>query len=243
MTDCTVCLVSHDAVDSLALTVESFRKYHPEPVRWHILDTDSRDGAREYAEGVADLLLEGLRIASHGESLTRLVETVETPYFLALDNDIEFTDEALPLLRDAIEPEDVYCACLTRLFPWGTFDIGGTIMQPLWSPNIAVGLHKTAMVKRLLQWTSFGYWMNAERLEHSETGAMVYRFAMASGYRLVELGELWNRVIHHGSISALFNQETPDPVLVERYEVVKKHLKELRDGQWQSGWRTDQILV
>lgn len=238
MIDTTICIVSHDACDALALAVESFKRHHSDlPVYWHILDTGSKDGAKEYAEGIADLLLYGERIASHGESLTRLVRTVETPYFLALDNDIETTAPFMPMLYAALEPEDMYCACLTRLYPWGSFDIGGTIMQPLWSPNIAVGLHKTAKVQRLLEWTSFGYWMNAERKEHSETGAMVYRFAMASGYRLVELSELWDAVIHHGSISALFNQTVPDPVLVQRYEVVKKHLSELREGQWQSGQR------
>lgn len=226
--DTTICIVSHDACDALALAVESFKKHHSEPVRWHICDNGSQDGAKEYCESVADLMLYGERAASHGESLTRLVQTVETPYFFAVDNDIEFTAPVLDMMKEAIQPPNTYCVCLSRLYPWGTFNVFGMEMQPLWSPNIAIGLHKTEMVKRLLQWTTFGYWMNTERLEHGETGAMVYRFAMASGYELVELGQLWDRVIHHGSISAMFNQEVPDPVLVERYERVKKHLKELR---------------
>lgn len=230
-TDTTVCLVSHDALHALALAVESFRKHHPEPVRWHIQDNGSRDGAKEYCESVADVMLYGDRLASHGESLTRLVQTVETPYFVALDNDIETCAPVLDMMRDAIEPADVYCVCLTRLYEWGTFDVFGKVMQPLWSPNIAVGLMKTDVVKRILEWTTFGYWMNSERLEHGETGAMVYRFAMASGYRVVQLGDLWQRVIHHGSLSAMFNQETPDPVLMQRYERVKARLAALRAGR------------
>lgn len=235
----TICLVSHDALHALELCVESFRKYHSEPVRWHICDNGSEDGACEYAETVADVMLYGARQASHGESLTYLVQTVQTPYFLALDNDIEFTGPVLDMLRDALEPEhEAYCACLTRLYAWGKFDIGGVVMDPLWSPNIAVGLLKTDMVKRLLApiekdgrpLSTFGYWQNSERREHGETGAMVYRMALAAGYKLVELPELWERVIHHGSLSAMFNQAERDPVLVERYEKVKQHLRELREA-------------
>ena len=227
----TMCVCSFNAWEALALCVESFRRHHAEPVRLYVLDNGSTDGALEYARDVADLVLEQPAAISHGENLTALIERVETPYVLTVDNDIEFHAPVLDRMRTALTEQDAYCACLSRQWALGTFDIYGVEMKAMWSPNIAVGLMDTAKVHRLMQWATFGYYMNEQRREHGETGAMIYRLAMASGYHLAELPDLWECLTHHGQISTLFRQTTPDPALVARYEVVKDHLQKLRGRQ------------
>lgn len=226
----TICVTSFNACDALALMIETFRYHHPEPVLIYVYDNGSKDGALEYAEEHADRVWHGDNSDSHGECLTRLCQAVETPYIMTVDNDIEFKAPVLDMMRDAIADEDAYCSCLTRLWPLGTFDIYGKEMTAMWSPNIAVGLMKTEKAHRLFQWATLGYYMNEQRREHGETGAMFYRLAMASGYTLVEIPELWERVVHHGSISSLWLGAGDNPVIRERYDRLQRRLSEFRNG-------------
>lgn len=224
----TIITVSFHAADALALMWESFLKFHERP-RWLVFDNGSKDGALEYAKEHADLVLEGDNGMSHGERISQLADLVETPYLLHSDNDIEYKSEVLHMLRRPFENEKTYCSCLTRLYEWGTFDVFGMIMKAMWSPNIAVGLLRKDVVDRIHSFdTSFGYYCNDKRREYYETGGMAWRFALAMGYECAELPELWERVVHHGSISTLWSAAVPDPVILERYEVVKKNLEKLR---------------
>lgn len=239
--DLTVCLVNFYAADAVALALESFQKFHPGThYRLHVLDNGSADGAAEYLRERADVFLEGTNSVSHGESLTRLCETVETRYLLAMDNDLEFVGDALEEMYPAVQREGIYCACPPRPYgrrdePFGQAVIfeGRPPMCCQWSPNICLGLMRTDVVRHLLQYVSFGHYINHHRNEFFEMGAMVYRAAAAAGWDIVELPSLWHKVRHWGGVSRLWAgiAEVDRPEIQARYEEMQHRLRLLRGTQ------------
>lgn len=235
----TACLVSFNAVDALALTVESFNRCHPDmDIRWLVYDNGSTDGAREYAAAFADVVVQGHNSLSHGDCLTDLCRMVETPWTLTLDNDLEFLHPVLEMMADPLADNAVYGSCLTRLYPFGEADVCGMRMPSQWSPNIACGLMKTDRVQRILDTgLTFGNYVNFPRREFFETGGMVWRAAVAAGWRMEEIEALWLRMIHFGSVSTLWlgPGETMNPeaaaqraVVEQRYRKIQERLQELR---------------
>lgn len=255
MTDVTLITVSYNAVDALALMIESFRYHHPDfKGRWLVMDQGSTDGALEYARAHADLVLEGVNAEScHGDRISELCQMVDTDWVLHVDNDIEFKAPVLDMMFEPFENESVYCTCLTRLFysvnewlppadhpvkhPYGTFDVYGKIWKGMWSPNIALGLMRMDVIRRIQELgITFGYYANDKRLEWYETGGMLFLFAKAMGYEVAEIGNLWDHVTHHGSISTLWTgTEYPDfesgntTPMMERYRKVQERLKIVRE--------------
>ena len=251
ITDTTVVTVSFNAADALALMWESFKHHHPDfDGQWIVYDNGSTDGALEYAQKHANIVLHGSNNSlSHGDAISKACEYVTTPYLLHLDNDLEFHGPVLELLSKPFEYDwmtpAVYCSCLTRLYypgcqtwkppqewesqyPYGTFDVYGKIWKGMWSPNIAVGLLKMEVVKRIHDLgISFGYYANDKKDEWYETGGMAYLFAKAMGYDCIELESLWKHVTHWGSLSTLWAGSS-DPVIQERYAKVQRRLVEFR---------------
>lgn len=240
MSQITAAVVSFQAADALALTIESFRKFHGAGIDLWVYDNGSTDGAKEYAEAHADRVFYGDNQLAHGDCLSIMFNEVQTPYFLAMDNDLEFFCRAVDAMQEAIEPEDVYCSCFTRLGEWGTAHVHGVEMQSMWSPNIALGLMKTDVVRKVHDTgLSFGNYTSYCRREYFETGGMVWRAAVAMGYRVAELPDLWHMVKHYGGASSYFLPSTIDPnqanpeyrsALGERYAVISERLAELRMG-------------
>lgn len=234
--DITVCCVSHYAPDAFMLMWESFLKNHrhlPGRPRLYVYDNGSDEDQKAYFRATADLVVEGENRHPHGENLTTLCEKVQTRYVLTVDNDIQFIHPVVEMLLEAMEPEDVYGACLARQEPFGTAQINGITMQSQYSPNIAMGLMKMERVKHVLQYVSFGYYVNASRKEFFETGAMFWRVAEACGWRIAELEDLWHRVKHYGQISMLFPPDRPVPsraILEVRYKALQEQLALLRAG-------------
>lgn len=241
MDSLTICTVSFNACDALALMWESFLKYHSVEVRWFVYDNGSIDGAKEYAQEHADLVIHGDNSLGHGECLSELCTRVETSLILSVDNDIEFIAPCLDRMREPLISSEVYCSCFTRLEPFGFADIWGERYQAQWSPNIALGLMKTENVKRILQaGITFGYYLNHTRREFFETGAMFYRVALACGWRVAELADLWQKAVHYGSVSTLWLNESIDPqqkedsyreAIQRRYENIQSRLCILRAGR------------
>lgn len=225
MTACTACVVSFNACDALALTVESWQKCHPDvDVRWLVYDNGSTDGALEYAQTFAETIVHGNNTLSHGECLTELCQRVETEYVLTLDNDLEFTGRVWETMLAPLQDCAVYGSCLTRLFPFGTADIDGRTLKAQWSPNIACGLMETDRVKQILDTgLSFGYYFNIHRAEFFETGALFWRCATACGWRIEEIAALWESVRHYGSVSTLWlGQDAPlSQAAIEQREAIQ----------------------
>lgn len=241
MTDTTAVCVSFNACDALALTVESFRKYHPDlNIRWLVYDNGSTDGALEYAQEFAETVIHGDNTLSHGECLTELCQRVDTEYVLTLDNDLEFTGRVWETMLAPLQDCEVYGSCLTRLYPFGQIQFLGKPFQAQWSPNIACGLMEADRVKQILDvGLTFGYYFNDQRAEFFETGAMFWRAAKACGWRIEEIEELWESVIHYGSVSTLWlSRDTPlnqealrdREIIQERYANIQTRLQLLRNA-------------
>lgn len=228
----TACVVSFNACDALALTVESFRKHHPDlNIRWIVYDNGSTDGALEYAQEFAETVIRGDNSLSHGECLTELCQRVDTEYILTLDNDLEFTGRVWETMLSPLQDCEVYGSCLTRQYPFGTAEIDGKTFQAQWSPNIACGLMETDRVKQILETgISFGYYLNHGRNEFFETGAMFWRVAKACGWRIEEIEGLWESVIHYGSVSTLWLSKEAPPYIRDRYANIQTRLQLLRNA-------------
>ena len=255
MNDTTIITVSYNAADALALMWESWKFHHPEfKGRWLVFDQGSTDGALEYAKAHADIVLEGINAEScHGDRISELCELVDTEFVVHADNDLEFRGPVLDMLFEPFQLEKVYCSCFTRLYhpvnewlppadhpmqyPYGTFDVYGKIWKGMWSPNIALGLMRMDVIRRIQELgITFGYYANDKRQEWFETGGMMFLFAKAMGYEVAELSNLWDHVTHHGSISTLWTgAEYPDfesgqtTPMMERYRNVQENLKALRE--------------
>lgn len=249
MNNCTAITVSFHAPDALALMWESFKYHHPAfKGRWLVFCNSGGDcEARDYAKAHADVVLEGDNTMSHGERISQLCDLVDSDYVLHLDNDLEFHAPVLDKLRAPFEDPKIYCSCLTRLYyphyqtwkpphkwehdyPYGDFDVWQMRWKGCWSPNIALGMMRMDVIRRIHELgIGFGYYNSDQRRHWYETGGMAFLFAKAMGYEVAEIPELWNHVTHYGSLSTLWAGGKDNPVVQERYNRVTRRLQEFRN--------------
>lgn len=96
----TVLCVTRNAREAVELTLESFRRRTPEPVRVLVADNGSDDGTLDYLRGLSWIELETLDerqaspgVGTHSGALDHLAVQVDTEYLLTLDSDVELLQE------------------------------------------------------------------------------------------------------------------------------------------------------
>lgn len=200
----TVCTVSYSAKYALANMWESYRKHNPEyPSCLYVLDNGSVDGAREYAERHADLILLGHNVRNHGVCLTEIARRVETPYLLVSDNDIFWKKPGgVRYMMDHLK-EDTWVVCPNRP---GVEK--GEMIAPghhiAYSPGIYVGLFRTEVFQKVCRELDLGYYGEFKNGTVYETGGLAWKVAQTHGLDSVELPELWDYVTHYGTVSRLW---------------------------------------
>lgn len=240
----TLCVNSYNARYAMAMMWESYRLYNPDfPAKLFVLDNGSWDGAKEYAERHADLLLLSNNTRNHGVCLTEMIRRVETEYVITIDNDIAFLK--LGCMRFMLEHLDDYawCVCPNRpgLRKGDTVDDTRCIG---YSPNICIGLFRTKVVQKICRELDLGYAGDFTTGYVWETGGLAWHVARTHGLDSVELPELWQYVDHYGNMSQLWchipnypSLEGMNPTLpdwardsyLERYERVKGDLARVRE--------------
>ena len=240
----TLCVASYNAKYALAGMWESYCHFNPEwPAKLFVLDNGSIDGAREYAERHADLLLTANNSRSHGVCLTELGRRVETEYMLTIDNDIRFkAPGCMTVMMDNLDPATTWAVCPHR--PNTPKD--SPITEELkigYSPNICVGLFRTATFQKVCKELDLGYAGDFTTGAVWETGGLAWRVARTHGLDSVEMAGLWNYVEHFGNMSTLWHHVPNYPSLEgmmdgpeiwgleiynERYGRVKSALAEIR---------------
>lgn len=240
----SVCSVSWNAHYALALMRESAIHFNPEyDFKFLILDNGSTDGAREYADRHADLVLTSINCRSHGVCLTELGRRVETEYFICSDNDIAFTNPGgVKFMFDHMNPETTWVVCPSR--PGLAKDTPTTDELKIgYSPNICVGLFHTETFQKVCKELDLGYAGNFCDGSVWETGGLAWRVARTHGLDSVELPELWDYCFHFGNMSTLFHHMPNYPsregimpgeeiwrldLYEERYGRIKAALAEVR---------------
>ena len=246
MSDLTLVCTVRGAVDAAALMWESFLAHHPRPL-FLAYDNGSDDGGavRAYLAGHADRLIarDPGESISHGAALDVLCEIVSTPYLLAVDSDVEFTGEAVPLMRFLLDdmgdqgvvvyPEEELAGAVAMVFDH-ELDL-----QPRVNPCCC--LWRTDRLQRLLgAGFGFGTYIGIEQGEWWDVGGMLHMAARAAGWEPLACRSLWKLITHYGEISLLFRPEHelnfhPDltaqrvAVVAERYETIRRRLAELRE--------------
>lgn len=220
MSKITVCVASWNAAYSLALMWESTLYYNPgHEFSLMVLDNGSWDGAKEYAERHADMLLLGNNTKNHGWALTECIRRVETEYLLTMDNDCFFLKHgAIDFMLERLT-DKALCVCPER--PCGADGKGVPYGQNYtieWSPNIACGLFRTSVIQNICRHFHLGYYGDLVSERVYETGGLVWRVGQAMGLDSVEPKELWNGYMRHeGAQSTLWAmcRNYPDPAEVE----------------------------
>jgi hypothetical protein len=235
----TLCCVSRNAVDALALMWESYNYYNPDhPALLYVHDNASTDGALEYAKEHAALVQEGDNTKNHGMWLSELVAQVKTPWVVTVDNDLSFRKfGGMQFAFDHLA-DDVYVVCPDRYGhpKWEPFGPSGLniMWRNAYSPNICFGVFHTKVLQKCQQFFHLGWYVDHNTQQAFETGGVVWRVAETCGYHSEELPELWDYVFHHGQISCIGNMT--DEVLASewgqtlqaRYDVIKQELADLR---------------
>lgn len=255
--DLTLVLSNYNALDAVALTLESFRYYHPDvEYMVYAIDNGSTDGAKEYLFHNADVVCHKDNSLPHGDNLSKLCSMVFTPYTMTLDNDMEFKAPVYEKMKAYFDDPDVYLVCRDRgePKPFGYADIMGDGVQYEceWSPDISCGLYRTSQLQHLLQYVNLGYYMQRSTKQFFETGAMHYRMAMCKGWKLVQLPELNFDVHHYGQISCLWHDphypnldksSESTRIRHERYEIIRSRLAELREKETHAWGKPQSVTV
>lgn len=240
----SVCSVSWNAHYALALMRESAIHFNPEfDFKFLILDNGSTDGAREYADRHADLVLTSINCRSHGVCLTELGRRVETEYFVVSDNDCCFTKPGgIAKMFEYMDPKTTWVVCPTR--PGQEKDRPITDELKIgYSPNICVGLFHTETFQKVCKELDLGYAGDFTTGSVWETGGLAWRVARTHGLDSVEEQGLWNYLGHFGNMSTAWHHAPSFPstegmmpfpevwrldLYEERYERIKNALAEIR---------------
>ncbi len=176
----TICTVSFSAKHALALLWEGYQFYNPDyPAKLAVLDNGSKDGALEYAERQADLLLLGNNSKVHGYGLAELIRRVDTPYLLTADNDMHFTRPgALSYMMEHMGPNTL-CVCPERPGTAGKGVVYGPEQTVEWSPDISCALFRTEVIQKICEHFHLGYYADLTSGCVYETGGMAWRVGQA----------------------------------------------------------------
>ncbi len=210
----TVVCASYNAHYALAAMWESYQYFNPEwRAKLFVLDNGSVDGAREYAERHADLVLTANNSRSHGVCLTELGRRVETPYLLTIDNDIRFmAPGCMSVMMEHLDPATTWAVCPNR--PSTPKD--SPITEELkigYSPNICVGLFRTETFQKVCKELDLGYAGDFTTGAVWETGGLAWRVARTHGLDSVEMAELWEYCFHAGNMSTAWHHMPNFPSL------------------------------
>lgn len=246
----TLCICSWNAASSLALVWESYCKYNADfPAKLAVLDNGSWDGAREYAERHADLLLIGNNTRNHGVGLTELARRVDTEYLLTIDNDAPSVREGgVRFLMEHLQ-DDTWCVCPSRLNGEQRDVIDPRVMIG-YSPNICIGLFRTVTLQKICKELDLGYAGDFTTGAVWETGGLAWRVARTHGLDAVELSEAWKYFDHFGNVSQIWHHiphypslEGMNPALCERdlQSYFDRYLRVRRDLSKVRGCRLEEL--
>ncbi len=219
------------------LMLESFLKYHRrEDVLLHVFNepTDSgleiRDDATEYSDKVADKCFTTPTLVPHGVALDILCKSVDTPFTLVVDNDIELSGKVLQMMLDRVERDAsagvcAPCSDLGRTELYGVETRGMQRVEP-WC-----ALLRTDVLQRVVRhysWSSYG---SRDLGEHWDVGGMILKGINFMGLDVSRDAEIPKVVKHFGCVSwgAYAPEGSPIRVIADaRYAQIKQRLSDLR---------------
>ncbi len=209
--------------EAFELALKSLRRYHPNvDIKVLVYDNGSKDGCLEYAHEHADEVIDGPSV-SHGVALDRLVSKVETPWLITCDNDVEY----LAPVVEEMKAENAFCVSPPDRFGMGSAEYMGYPCkgQPRIDPCCA--LFRTEDLKRLLEFTSFAFYVSPHQAKNYDTGSMLYQFALATGLTVSQPNWLWERIHHFGGLTWMSSApegSTERRQADERYSDILKRL-------------------
>ncbi len=221
MMDCTVCVVNLGMKDAFDLMWQSFKAHHGDGYPLYVWDNGSKDGCDQLGRMYATKFTMGC--ASHGVALDKLCKTVETPYILVADNDVEFL---APVIEE-MKAESAFCVSPPDRYGMGGAEYMGYPCkgQPRIDPCCA--LFRTEELNRLLEFTSFAFYVSPHQAKNYDTGSMLYQFALATGLTVSQPSWLWEKVHHFGGITWMSSApegSTERRKANERYSDIQKRL-------------------
>jgi len=226
------CMVICNANYAVQLCIESARKYHPN-LPLYIGVTLSQDGAREYAQPLADYFYE--EYTTHGRMLDHLCKQVKEDYILIMDSDVEFTTNCIDKMVKELEDNDAFCVCRTPRSPVAVVNWDGVVTTGMARIDPSCALFRKDQLMRILNVFSFtNYITKFGPCYFYDTAAMVSEAARLLGFKVIERDWIWDDCIHFGGISFIPQDGTIDKtdpataIRLKQYDVIQKHLKQLR---------------
>lgn len=233
MPQITVLVVGHNNREMLRLTVESFRRNNTQIrfLLWY-WDNHSDDGAAEWAAENCDRLLKPNRALGHyhGQPLDLMVQEVETPYVLTLDNDVVSSGPVLLRMLEHLEATGAFVVSPPSRFAIGTVDHFGRHLQGQPRIDPCCSLFRTAELARITKHTSFVPYECTNLGKFYDTGGMVRAAAEGAGLRCDEADWIWQSVRHYGAMTWARNALPNSPnraIYDERIQVVRDDLAQL----------------
>jgi hypothetical protein len=219
MQDVTLCTVVHHAPEAAALMWESYCKHHD---RTPLFVCDN-GGGEEYFKEKADLFISPGKNIGHGRGLDALCLSVETPYTLICDTDIEFL---LPTVSE-MKSKDAFAVCNLRTYYEGMHKEDLWKIEAGFDPHCA--LFKTKPLQALLKHFSFTEYRLLNETVYYDVGCMLYRAALAANLG-IHNASLWlpKHVHHFGHVSCGPYDHKFKEHAERQTEVIRKRLTYVR---------------